>query len=85
MFVILTDVAGVYLNFKSKDKELLKKINAEKIKELLIDGTFEQGSMEPKIIAAVSFVEKTGNKAVIASFRKIKDAVNLKTGTVIYK
>jgi carbamate kinase len=85
MFVILTDVAGVYLNFKSKDKELLKKINAEKIKELLIDGTFEQGSMKPKIIAAVSFVEKTGNKAVIASFRKIKDAVNLKTGTIIYK
>jgi len=85
MFVILIDVAGVYLNFKSKDKELLRKIKADKIKKLLIGGTFEQGSMEPKIRSAVSFVEKTGNKAVIASFRNIRDAVNLKTGTVIYK
>ena len=85
MFVILTDVAGAYLNFKSKDKVLLRKIKVDKIKKLLIDGTFEQGSMEPKIRSAVSYVEKTGNKAVIASFRNIKDAVNLKTGTVIYK
>ncbi len=86
LFVILTDIEGAYLDFKSKKKKLLRKIKVEKMKEfLLMNENFEQGSMEPKIRSAISFVEKTGNKAVIASFKKITDAVNFKTGTVIYK
>jgi carbamate kinase len=41
--------------------------------------------MEPKIKAAIKFVEKTGNKAILSSIKKAKDAVFLKTGTIIYK
>ena len=85
VFVNLTDVAGAYVNFKSKNKKLLRKIKVEKMKELLKDGNFEEGSMEPKIRAAVRFVENTGNKAVIASIKKTRNAVNLKTGTIVYK
>ena len=85
VFVNLTDVEGAYVNFKSKNKKLLRKIKVDKMRELLEDGNFEEGSMEPKIRAAVRFVENTGNKAVIASIRKLRKAVNLKTGTIICK
>lgn len=85
MFVNLTNVEGAYENFGDKNQKILKKISVDKIKDLLGRGCFEQGSMEPKIKAAIRFVEKTGNKAVIASIKKGKDAVFLKTGTIIYK
>ncbi|MDH3311661.1 MAG: hypothetical protein OEM28_00760 [Nitrosopumilus sp.] len=85
IFVNLTDVEGSYVNFKSKNKKLLRKIKVDKMKELLQDGNFEEGSMEPKIRTAVRFVENTDNKAVIASIKKIRNAINLKTGTIIYK
>ena len=85
VFVNLTDVTGAYVNFKNKDKKLLRKIKVGKLRELLKDGNFEEGSMYPKIRAAVRFVENTGNKTVIASIKKTKNAVNLKTGTIVYK
>lgn len=85
MFVNLTDVEGAYVNFRSKNKKMLKKIKVDKAKEFLKNAVFEEGSMEPKIRAAVRFVENTGNKAVIASVRKVRKAVDLKTGTIVYK
>jgi carbamate kinase len=82
-FVSLTDVAGVYINFKSKKRKLLRKINVDKMKEMLEAGNFEQGSMEPKIRAAIRFAKKTNKTAVIASLEKTKSAVHLKSGTII--
>ena len=82
-FVSLTDVAGVYINFKSKNRKLLRKINVDKIKAMLKAGDFEQGSMEPKVRAAIRFVKNTNKIAVIASLEKTKSAVHLKSGTII--
>jgi carbamate kinase len=85
MLISFTDVPGVYLNFKRKNKNLIRKIHLDKMKKLLNDGIFEEGSMEPKVRAAVRFVENTGKPAVIASLGKVRDAVKLKTGTITYK
>ncbi len=84
LFVNLTDVEGVYVNFKTKNKKLLGKIHVDKMKELLEDGNFEEGSIEPKVRAALRFVKNTGKTAVIASLAKTKKAVNLKAGTIVY-
>ena len=84
-FINLTDVQGVYQNFKSKNKKLLRKISTNKIKKLIEDGSFEEGSMEPKVRAAMKFATSTGKNAVIASIGKARKALELKTGTVIYK
>jgi carbamate kinase len=84
LFVNLTDVEGVYVNFKTKNKKLLRKIQVDKMKELLEDGNFEEGSMEPKVKAALRFVKNTGKTAVIASLGKARKAVNLKSGTIVY-
>jgi carbamate kinase len=85
MFVNLTDVAGVYINFRSKNRKLLQKIQVDKMKELLEDGNFEEGSMEPKVRAAVRFVTNTGKNAVISSIGKAREAIELKSGTIVYK
>ncbi len=85
MFVNLTDVAGVYINFRSKNRKLLRKIQVDKMKELLEDGNFEEGSMEPKVRAAVRFVTNTGKNAVIASIGKTREAIDFKSGTIVYK
>jgi carbamate kinase len=82
-FVSLTDVAGVYINFKSKNRKLLRKINVEKMKAMLEAGNFEQGSIEPKVRAAIRFAKNTNKIAVIASLEKTKSAVHLKSGTII--
>ena len=55
------------------------------MKELLEDGNFEEGSMEPKVRAAVRFVTNTGKNAVIASIGKAREAIELKSGTIVYK
>jgi carbamate kinase len=82
-FVSLTDVAGVYINFKSKNRKLLRKIKVDKMKEMLESGDFEQGSMEPKVRAAIRFAKNTNKIAIIASLEKTKSAVHLKSGTII--
>jgi carbamate kinase len=78
-------VEGVYENFKAKNKKLLKKIQVDKISKLLEKGCFEEGSMEPKVRSAIKFVKTTGRTAVITSLRKTRKAVELKSGTIIYK
>ncbi len=83
-FISLTDVNGVYINYRSRSKKLLRRIKVNVIKKLLQKGEFEKGSMEPKVKAAIRFVENTGNKAIIANLSKIKEALNGSSGTIIY-
>ncbi len=83
-FISLTDVDGVYINYRSRSKKLLRRIKVSGIKKLLHKGEFEKGSMEPKVNAAIQFVENTGNKAIIANLSKIKEALNGSSGTIIY-
>lgn len=85
VFVSLTDVTGVYENFRSKNKKLIRKIRADKLKELWDDGKFEEGSMKPKVKAAIRFAENTGKNAVIAAVGKARKAAKLKSGTIVYK
>ena len=49
----------------------------------LSEGHFAPGSMRPKVEAAISFVEKGGNKAVICSIDNLAAAVNGCAGTEI--
>ncbi|MCE4614840.1 MAG: carbamate kinase [Desulfurococcales archaeon] len=82
--VIATDVEGVYLNYGSPNAELLRKTTVSKLRELYENGEFPPGSMGPKILACIKFVEKTGNWAVIGSLEHLEDAVNRAKGTFIH-
>jgi carbamate kinase len=74
-FLILTNVDGVYLNFKSKNQRFLRQVRAKELKEYLNDGCFEDGSMAPKIRACIDFVEATGKAAGIGSISYPDDVI----------
>ncbi len=62
---ILTDVAKVALNFNTPQEKSIDKMNIAQAKQYLKEGQFAEGSMAPKIRAAIDFVENTGKDAII--------------------
>lgn len=83
VFIILTDVEGVYVDFKLPTKRLLKTLTVAEAKKGIADGQFGTGSMLPKVQACVSFVERTGREAIIASLTQAVNAIEGKSGTRI--
>lgn len=81
--VIITTVDHAFLNYGKENQQAIGKIKVEQLKQYLAAGYFAAGSMKPKIEAAIEFVEKTGNLAIITSLsnaNKLADGV----GTIIY-
>lgn len=64
-FYILTDVPQAFINFRKENEQALGKITVAEAKKHLADGQFTEGSMAPKMRAAIKFVEETGHDAVI--------------------
>jgi carbamate kinase len=73
-FFILTDVPNVYLNFHKPDQIALKKITAQQAEEYLESGEFSDGSMGPKIIAAIEFVKGGGNETIITESTQLSNS-----------
>lgn len=64
-FYILTDVPKVYVHFRKPDEMALDVITVAEAKHYLEDGQFTEGSMAPKIRAAIYFVEHGGKQCII--------------------
>lgn len=64
-FYILTDVPKVYLNFKKPNEKALDTITIAEAKQYLEEGHFTEGSMAPKVRAAIYFVENGGRECII--------------------
>ena len=64
-FYILTDVPKVYVNFRKPDEKALDSISVAQAKEYLAQGQFAEGSMAPKVRAAIYFVENGGGECII--------------------
>lgn len=64
-FYILTDVPQAYINFRKENEKALGRITVAEAKKYLEEGQFTEGSMAPKMRAAIKFVEETGHEAVI--------------------
>ena len=64
-FYILTDVPQAYINFRKENEQALGRITVAEAKKYLEEGQFTEGSMAPKMRAAIKFVEETGHDAVI--------------------
>ncbi|NJE04074.1 carbamate kinase [Thermococcus sp. MV11] len=85
IFMILTDVNGAAVNFGKPDERWLGKVTVEELKRYYEEGHFKKGSMGPKVLAAIRFVEGGGERAVIAHLEKAVDALKGKTGTQVVK
>ncbi|MBR4838605.1 MAG: carbamate kinase [Bacteroidales bacterium] len=81
-FYILTDVPQAYINFRKENEQALGRITVEEAKKYLADGQFTEGSMAPKMRAAIKFVEETGHDAVITDATSLG---NPNAGTRIVK
>lgn len=62
---ILTDVPKVCLNYNTPLEITLDKITISGCKKYLAEGHFSEGSMGPKIFAAMQFIENGGKEAII--------------------
>jgi carbamate kinase len=84
-FLMLTDIDGAYVNFRKENQKHLDKITSAEGKKYLHEGEFSQGSMGPKILAGVRFVEDGGQVAIIAELSEVISAVDGYSGTRIVK
>jgi len=61
------------------------KVSLKDLKKYYNQGHFLEGSMEPKILAAIRFLESVGKKVIISDVEKGWEAFLGKTGTHITK
>jgi carbamate kinase len=79
MFVMATDVPGVYADWGTAKHRLLRRTTPAELRTL----RFASGSMGPKVEAAIAFVEETGGRAGIGSLEEIARIVNGDAGTIV--
>ena len=88
---ILTAVEHVYRDFATPQQKALKELGLAEAKEFLKEGHFGKGSMEPKIRAAIMFLEETKGdpsrerKVLITLPETALKALEGKTGTRIIR
>jgi carbamate kinase len=86
VLLILTDVDAVYRGFGSDRAEPIRRLGVHEAETLLADGTIGgagEGSMTPKLEAAVRFVREGGGRAVIARLDEGLEALQGERGTEI--
>jgi carbamate kinase len=81
--IILTDVEAACLYYGTQKQEEIREITSGKLKNYLQQGQFKEGSMAPKIEAAIRFVESGGERAVIADLGSLVEALEGKAGTQV--
>ncbi len=83
--VIATDVAQVALGFGKPTQRFLDRMTLAEAKKHLAEGQFPPGSMGPKILAAIQFLESGGEYVVVTDLEHLVAAVDQKAGTRITK
>ncbi|EUJ40507.1 carbamate kinase [Listeria weihenstephanensis FSL R9-0317] len=82
VFMILTDVTNVYLHFGEPNQQKLEGVPVKEAKQYMTEGHFADGSMGPKMEAAIAFAE-SGKEAIICSLDAAVEALAGRAGTRI--
>ncbi len=72
-FYVLTDVPYVFKDYGKPEQEVLEFLDYSDTNKYLSDGTFAEGSMAPKIRAALNFVKEGGAMSIITESKKLED------------
>ncbi|MDH3739789.1 MAG: carbamate kinase, partial [Alphaproteobacteria bacterium] len=83
LFVITTEVEQVAVDFGKKNQRWLAKLTASEARKHLADGQFPVGSMGPKIVAILEFLDTGGGAGVITNPPNLGRALAGETGTWI--
>jgi carbamate kinase len=82
--IILTGVDSVYRDFGTDNAQPISKMTVAEAEKLIGEGQFEEGTMLPKIEAAIEYLAKVPDgRVLITSMDCVKDAVKGKKGTII--
>lgn len=86
IFLVLTAVEKVCLNYNTPEEKELDILTIKEAKEYIKQNEFKEGSMLPKVEACLTFVSHRRNgQAIITSLNKAKEALLGKTGTLIIR
>jgi len=77
LLIMATDTEGVYLDWGGDLERIISKTTPEEIREY----KFDNGSMGPKVEAACTFVERSGQRAAIGLLNDIQKMVDGLAGT----
>jgi len=83
LLLILTDVDAVYADWGTPQQRPLRQLTIADAERMDAEKAFGEGSMAPKIRAAVDFVRRTGGRAIITSLARGQAAVRGEAGTTI--
>ena len=83
LLVIVTDVEGVLSDFGTPKEKLIQRLSVKDAIDFLAHNQTGKGSMEPKVEAAVRFLERGGKRAVITGLDAIVSGVYGTAGTQI--
>ncbi len=83
IFMILTDVDRVYLNYGKADQIPLSTITVSEAEKYLMEGHFPEGSMGPKVRACIRFIRSGGKVAIIGHLYRGIEALRGESGTRI--
>ncbi len=84
ILMILTEVENVCINYNQPNEKKLHRLTLADAAKYVEEGHFAEGSMLPKILAAMKFVRANPTKcAIITSINKAVDALDGTTGTII--
>jgi carbamate kinase len=83
LLLILTDVDAVYADWGTPQQRPLSRLTVEEAESMDRGGAFGEGSMAPKIRAAIDFARRTGGRAIITELARGREAVRGEAGTTI--
>ncbi|HJT56920.1 MAG TPA: carbamate kinase [Ktedonobacteraceae bacterium] len=83
LLLISTAVEKVSLNYKKPDQRDLERITLSEAKHYYEQGHFAKGSMGPKVLASINYLEHGGQAALITMPETIGKALAGQTGTWI--
>jgi carbamate kinase len=79
MFVMLTDVASVYVDFGTENQKAIKAAHPDVLGKM----DFAAGSMGPKVLGACQFVRETGNQSAVGQLSDLTRIITGDAGTTI--
>ena len=79
MFVMLTDVAKVFVDFGTENQRAIRAAHPDALEAL----DFAAGSMGPKVLGACQFVRETGHRSAIGRLSELTAIMTGEAGTLI--
>lgn len=83
LLLILTDVDAVYAGWGTPGQKAITTMSVAEAEQLAASGSFGEGSMGPKVRAAIAYVRATRGRAIITELSRGRAAVRGSGGTEI--